>query len=177
VLSAFSLLILGLPSVASAQWRNDDNYGRNRSGGYDNRNMRSVLNRLEDRSRAFARQVDRELDRSRYDDRRREDRINDIAKDFSNAVNRLEDNFDGGNNGRDDSYREAQRVLTLGNQLENALRRARLSGSLQSQWSVIRQDLNVVANYYGNNNRNNRGRGNNRNNDNWRNNIPFPLPF
>lgn len=174
VLSAFSLLILGLPSVASAQWRNDDPYGRNRNGGYGNRNMRSVVDRLKDNSRDFSNRLDRELDNSRYDDRNREDRINQIAKDFRNAADRLEDRFDDRNNRNNSGYNEAQQVLRLGNQLENALRRARLSGGLQNQWSAIRQDLNAVSNYYGYNN--NRGRGNNRN-GNWRNNIPFPLPF
>lgn len=180
VLSAFSLLILGLPSMASAQWRNDrnDDYGRNRNGSYGNygnRNMRSVVDRLKDNSRDFANRVDRELDNSRYDGRNREDRINQIAKDFKNAASRLENRFDDRNdrNGRNNGYNEAQNVLRLGDQLENALRRTRMNGGLQNQWSYIRQDLNALANYYG---YNNRGRGNNRN-DNWRNNIPFPLPF
>lgn len=182
VLSAFSLLILGLPSLVSAQWRNDDDYyGRNRNGGYGNggygnRNMSSVLNRLKDNSHDFANRLDRELDNSRYDGRNREDRINQIAKDFRNAVNRLEDRFDD-RNGRNGGYNEVQNALRLGDQLENALRRTRLNGGLQNQWSNIRQDLNTVSNYYGYNNRGNRGRGNNRNNGNWRNNIPFPLPF
>lgn len=171
ILSAFSLLILGLPSIASAQWRNDDDYyGRNRNANYGNRNMRSVLDRLRDNSRDFANRLDRELDNSRYDGRNREDRINQIAGDFRNAADRLENRFDDrGNRG----YNEAQDVLRLGNQLENALSRSRLSGRLQGQWNYIRQDLNAVANYY---NYNNRGGGNNRN-GNWRNNIPFPLPF
>jgi hypothetical protein len=157
---AFSLLILGLPAIASAQWgnnRNDGYYGGNRNGGiYDERNMRNVLNRLEDRSYSFARRLDRELDNSRYNDTRREDRIDDLAGDFRDAVDRLEDNFDAaGNYGRDDSYREAQRVLSLGNRLENVLRRARLSYNLQNEWNAIRQDLRIIQNYYGNNYRRN----------------------
>ena len=164
---AFSLLILGLPAIASAQWgnnRNDGYYGRNRNGGvYDERNMRNVLNRLEDRSYAFARRVDRELDNSRYDNTRREDRIDDLAGNFRDAVDKLEDNFDAaGNWGRDDSYSEAQRVLSLGNRLENVIRRARLSYNLQNEWNAIRQDLSIIASYYGSNNRRNRNYPNNR---------------
>lgn len=182
ILSAFSLLILGLPSIASAQWRNDRNdddyygrnrndddyYGRNRNGGYGNRNLRSVVDRLKDNSRDFANRLDRELDNSRYDGRNREDRINQIATDFKNAVNRLDDRNNRGNNN------DLQQALRLSNQLDNALRRTRLNGGLQNQWNFIQRDLDTVANYYGYNN--NRGRGNNRNGG-WRNNMPFPLPF
>lgn len=173
--------------MASAQWRNDRNdddyygrsrndddyYGRNRNGNNGNRNLRSVINRLKDNSRDFENRLDRELDNSRYDGRNREDRINQLARDFRNAVSRLENRYD--DRGRNDGYNEAQDALRLGDQLDNALRRSRLSGRLQNQWSSIRQDLDTVASYYG---YNNRGRGNNRNNNgNWRNNIPFPLPF
>ena len=44
---------------------------------------------------------------------------------------------------------------------------------------MIRQDLNTIANAYGYNynNRNNRNNRNQRTNDDWRNKIPFPLPF
>lgn len=173
VLSAFSLLILGLPSMTSAQWRNDRNdndyYGRDRNGGNNNnRNLRSVINRLKDNTRDFTNRLDRELDNSRYDGRNREDRINQIAKDFRNSVNRLNDRNDRGNN-------DLQQALKAGDQLDNALRRTRLNGGLQNQWNSIQRDLDTVANYNGYNN--NRGRGNTRNNGSWRNNIPFPLPF
>jgi hypothetical protein len=155
---AFSLLILGVPNLASAQWgnnRNDDYYSRNRNRGYDDaRSMRNVLNRLEDRSYSFARLVDRELDNSRYDDTRREDRIDDIVGNFRDAVDKLEDDFDGEGQ-RDDSYRQAQRVLTLANQVDNLVRRSRLGYNLQNEWNAIRQDLSVVARYYGYNNRRN----------------------
>jgi len=188
---AFSLLILGLPAIASAQYgnnrNNDDYYGNNRN----NRNLQSTIKNLKNRSHQFEHRLDRELDRSRYDDRNREDRINQIAEDFANAAERLDDRYDNGrdyNNSRD----EAQRVLQLGNQLSRVLSRARINGNVQNDWNRIQQDLNILANAYNsnynNNNRNNRNRRNddddyNRNrrrtgnNDNWRSRIPFPLPF
>ena len=182
---AFALLILTLPVAASAQYRNDrnddDGYYRNdrqnnRNGNY-NRNLEATIKNLKNRSKQFERQVDRALDRSRYDDRNREDRINQLAGDFANAAKRLDDEYD---NRRDynNSYDEAQRVLQLGNQLDRAISRARLNGNVQNDWYRIRQDLNVLANAYNYDNRNNR---NNRNrqgsNGDWRNRIPFPLPF
>lgn len=180
---AFSLLVFGLPTFATAQWRDnrDDDYRNNRNNRNDddyyrnnrnNRNLQSTIKNLKNRSNQFERRIDRELDRSRYDDRNREDRINQLARDFANAAENLDDQYDNrGDYNR--SADEAQRVLQLGNQLDRVISRARLSGNVQSEWSRIRQDLSILASAY-NYNSNNR---NNRSNGNWRNNIPFPLPF
>ena len=177
---AFALMAPVLPSVASAQWggnnrRDDDYYG---NGRY-NRNINATVKNLRNRSREFVRRLDRELDRSRYDDRRREDQLNDLARQFASAADNLEDSYDNGrNNNRSQS--DAQRVLSLGNQLDRAISRARLSYNVENDWSRIRQDLSILANAYGYDNRNNRRNGrNDRNdrNDDWRRNIPFPFPF
>lgn len=198
---AFSLLILGLPSMASAQWRNDrdndddDGYSRdddyrndrnnrnNRNNGNNrnnrnNRNLQATIRNLKNRSNQFERRVDRELDDSRYDDRNREDRINQLAKDFADAAENLDDEYD--NRGDyNNSADEAQRVLQLGNRLDRVVSRARLSGNVQNEWNRIRQDLDVLANAYNYDNRNNRNNRNRRGNNNgdWRSQFPFPLPF
>lgn len=172
---AFSLLVLSLPAVASAQWRdnrrNDDYYG---NGGY-NRNLNGTIKNLKNRSKQFARRIDRELDRSRIDGTRREDNINELAREFARATDNLDDEYD---NRRDynRSQDEVRRVLQLGSQLDRVLSRARLSYNVQSDWDRIRQDLSVLSNayggYYDNNNRNRRGRDNdNRRNGGWR--FPF----
>jgi hypothetical protein len=171
---AFTLLILGLPTLAAAQWRDNDDYNRNRDRDYRNDrnynrgNLRSAINRLANRAENFERRLDRELDRSRYDDRNREDRLNRLANDFTRAAERLEDRFDDGRN-MNNSSDEAQRVLQLGRQLENALNRSRIGGNARNEWYSIQQDLNTIANAYGYNNRNRRG-GNNRD---WRDYLPF----
>lgn len=187
---AFALLVLMLPSVASAQWggnnrRSDDNYGRN------NRNLNSTIRNLKNRSRDFERRVDRELDNSRADGSRREDRINAVASDFARAADDLDDSYD--NNGDYQNSRdEAQRVLQLGSQLGRFMNRRNMNYNLQNEWSRIQQDLRVLANAYGGNyNDNRRGRNNrdddyddddyrnnrnNRSNGDWRNRIPFPIP-
>lgn len=174
---AFSLLVLGLPAIASAQWRNDRNDDDNyRSGGYyggyDNRALQSTVRNLKNRSKQFAREFDRQLDRSRYDGSNREDRLNQLAKDFANAAGRFDDRFNGGRD-INRSQNEAQRVLDLGSQLDRALSRARLSYNLDGKWNQIRQDLRVVANAYNYNNSNNNNRNNRRGNNDWWRNLPF----
>jgi len=168
---AFSLLILGLPAIASAQWRgNRDNNDYSRNNGY-NQNLNSIVKNLKNHSRDFARRLDRELDRSRYDGRRREDNLNNLARSFREAAENLDDEYDNRND-YSRSQDEVRRVLTLGNQLDNAISRARLNSNIQSDWYRVRQDLSDLSNAYSNNNgRNNR---NNRNN-NRRNNRTFPF--
>jgi hypothetical protein len=194
--SAFALMLLALPSVTSAQWsgrdRDDDYYG---NGRY-NRNLRATIQNLKNRARNF------ETATNRVEDRRddRDDRYNrgpwgnrnggwnnrggdygrleDLADNFRRATDRLEDAYGNGRN-LNGSRDEARRVLDIGGQIENELRNLRGNRNLERQWSQIRYDLNAISNvyggYYGNGGYNN-NRYPNRNGD-WRNRIPFPLPF
>ncbi len=178
---AFSLLILVLPTIASAQWggnnrdrdrdrdRDDDRYGRDRDddrygrGGYNNNNqLRNTVRRLKNDSKDFAKFVDNELDRSRYDDSEREDRLNQLASDFKRAADRLESKFDSRNVYK--SQREAQEVINLASQLDRALRRFRMSYDIQNYWNNMQRQVNEISNAY---RYNNGGRGNGRTGD-WR---------
>ncbi len=160
-IAAFSLLVLGLPAIASAQWRDrdDDDYNR-RNGGYNNGqygnygNMSSTIRNLKNRTKDFQREVDRDLDRSRYNNTYQEDEVNDLVKDFRNAVNDLD------NNDRQNSN-EVNRVLNLGRQVDNVMYRLRLGYNSENLWQTIRRDLDVLGNngYNNRNNRRNRGNG------------------
>ena len=174
--------MMSFATVASAQWggwgngnnrdRDRDNDNRN-NGYYNNTQLKNTVKRLKNDSKDLAKFIDRELDRSRYDDRRREDNINQLANDFRKAADRLESRFDS----RDlyKSQREAQELLNLGNRLDRAISRARLSYDIQNYWNNIERQLNEVSNAYNRNNRNNRGNGNGNGNGNgdWRNRFPF----
>jgi hypothetical protein len=179
---AFSLLVLSLPMVASAQWgggnnrdrnrdrdRDDDYYGRDRdddrygrqNGYYNYSRLRDTVRRLERDSNDFVKFVDRALDRSRYDDSRREDQLNNLVKDFRRAADRLEDRFDSRNLYRSQS--EAQQVINLGNQIDRSLRRYRLGWDVENYWyNNLKNQVREIENAYRYNNR-----GNNRNRD-WR---------
>lgn len=185
-ISAFALIFLGLPAVASAQWRDrddDDYYGNDRN----NRNLRATIQNLKNRARNFERTANRVDDRrddrdDRWDNRgpwgnRRGNnndygRLEDLADRFKQAADDLAGEY---GNGRDlrNSRDEARRVLDIGNQIDNELRRLRGGRNLERQWDQIRYDLNAINNVYGGYNRNG---GNNRSGD-WRNRVPFPLPF
>lgn len=144
---AFALLIFGLPTLASAQWGGRDR-DRDRDNNYYNAGqLKSTVKRLKSDSRDFVKFVDRDLDRSRYDNRNREDNINQLAKDFRDAANRLESRFGNGRNLRD-SESEARDVLRLGNQLDRAMRRVRLSQNVENYWRNIDSQLEEISRAY-----------------------------
>ena len=180
-MSAFSLLILGLPAIASAQW-NGGYYGNG-----NNYNIKSTVKNLKNRAKSFEKAVDRyDDDDDRYNrggyggygnNNNYNGNLKNLADQFKDATDDLEDAYGNGRN-MNNSADEARRVLDIASQIDRAIYNTG-GGTTQGQWNSMRQDLNMLANAYGyNNNNNNRNNRNNRNrNGNWRNNIPFPLPF
>lgn len=168
---AFALLVLSLPTIASAQWGGnnnrrdrDDNYGRN--GGYNNYGMRDAVRTLKRDTKDFVNFVDNALDRSRIDGRGTEDRINALAKDLRSAADRLESRYDDRDPYRSQS--EFQNVVNIASRLDRELRRVRLGYNIDNYWNHIQNQINQLSNSYrgrGNNNRNNRG--------GWGNRFPF----
>ena len=157
-IAAFSFLVLGLPVIASAQYRDrdrDDDRGRNddyNNGRYGNNNdMRSIVRDLKSQSRELQRHLDRDLDNSRHDGTRREDQLNDMAKRFRSAVNRLSESRNGP---RED---DVQRVLSLGRQMDRPFSRAGLDYHIRDIWRQIEHNLDELDNSNGyDDNRNNR---------------------
>ncbi len=197
---AAATLALCLPVLAAAQgtydpWgRNrDDEYRRNRNGNYgryDERYLKDSIQRLDRLAKNFERDLDRDLDHSREDGTRHEDRVNNEARDFRNAVGNLKSRF---GNGRElnRSVDEAQKVLQEANRTERVARHHFDNSRLASEWSQIRRELSVIADAYGignygrynddgyyRNDRNDDYRRNNPNNRNgnndWWRRIPWP---
>jgi len=89
------------------------------------------------------------LDRDhREDGTRHEDRVNNEARDFRNAVGRLKSGFGNGRD-RNRSAAEAQRVFQEANRTERVARHHFDNNRLSSLWSQIRRELNVISNAYG----------------------------
>jgi hypothetical protein len=181
---AAAALALCLPVLASAQWgQYPDNRYPNRNGGYgryDDRYVKDSVKRLDGLAKDFERDMDRALDHSRVNGTRREDQMNSVVHDFRRAVGDLKSRV---GNGRDlnRSYNEAQRVLSLADQVDRFGAR-RLDSRTSSEWSQIQNELRNISDIYGlgyrgrygdiyDRDRNNR---NNRNNNDWWRRIPFP---
>jgi hypothetical protein len=213
---AAAILALCLPIMAAAQgtydpWgrnrdyerdrdyrrdRDDDYYRRDRNrdygryGRYDERYLRDSISRLDRLAKDFERELDRDLDRSRENGSRHEDRVNNEARDFRNAVSNLKSRFNSRDLNR--SNNEAQRVLQEANRTERATRHHFDNYRLASLWSEIRQELNVIADAYGQygyndddyyrNGRRNDDYGRNyptrrTNNNDWWRRLPLPWPY
>jgi len=179
---ALALIVLALPSIGSAQNRNrdrdDDYYGRNddnyRNGGYNNnRNIRGTVQSLRNRARNFERRIDRIDDRNngRYGNNRY-DNLEELSDRFARATDKLAGAYGQGRN-MNNSRDEARRVLDIGSQIENILRNGRGNRNASGEWNQISRDLRIIANAY---NLNYYNGGRNQNTD-WRNRVPFPLPF
>ena len=130
--------------------RDDDRYGRRggRLSDYERRRLRDLADRIEDRSRDLQRDVDRLLDNSRYDGSRREDRINNEARDLRNAAQRFR-SVAGDSNDLYRSRDEAQRLLHEASRLGRMLGRLRVDSRTSSDWNQLRHDLRTVADIYG----------------------------
>lgn len=128
----------------------DDHYYGNsgRNGNYDTRNLRSVAERIKERSKSLERSVDRLLDNSRVNGTRREDRINGEVREFRQAAERFRNRVD---DSRDlnRSRQEAQNLFQTANRSERMLARLRVDSRTYADWREIKQDLRIVANAYG----------------------------
>lgn len=172
-ISAFSLAVLALPGIASAQWYPNSGgpYGQGQ-----NRDLRPVARNLKDRSRDFERQVDRSLRDRRWNQRNYySGDISRLATDFRKAADRFQSRYGNGRN-LNNSAGAARDLLNAASRLENAIQNSGMNNQLMRHWAPMRRDLNLVANTYGYNYNRNQNNRNNRNAD-WRNRVPFPLPF
>jgi hypothetical protein len=154
--------------------RRDDGGRYGRGGGrisdYERRQLRDLAHRIDDRSKDLQRDVDRSLDNSRVNGTRREDNINQEARDLRNAASRFR-NVAGDSNDLYRSSDEARQLLDQASQISRMLNRARLDGRTGNDWNQLRNDLRTVANIY--NLRFNEGGGGYGNDDDWRRNRRY----
>jgi len=108
------------------------------------RQVQTLLTRIENRTNTFKDQVDRALDNSNFDGTRQEDSINTLISNFENATDRLRDNFSSNRS----SSADVQDVLQRAAFINSFMRSNRLSTVAQSSWTSIRTDLNTLAGYY-----------------------------
>ncbi|MFY9222566.1 MAG: hypothetical protein WAQ98_07850 [Blastocatellia bacterium] len=157
----FSLLIIAillittlLPTESLAQRgrgrgndKDDRNDYRRYEQRYAKRDVSEIIRRVEESSNQFRKDVDRDLDRSRLDGSRREDRINDEVKRFEDALDRLRREFD-----RNDSWWESrnnvQVALDAARPVATRLKNNRFSSNVENQWRNLRRDLNKLAFVY-----------------------------
>lgn len=110
----------------------------------DQRAVRQILNRLDNRTYQFRSSLNAALDRSRLDDTRREDNINQFVQDFSDSVARLRERF----NNRSETNADVQDVLNRAQRIDNFMQRNRLDTRAQNDWLSLRSDVTQLASAY-----------------------------
>jgi len=103
-----------------------------------------LLARIEQRTDAFRRDVDRSFDNSRRNGTRTEDNITQFIADFENATDSLRRNFDE----RDSVSRDVEEVLSRASAIDAYIRNNRQPVAIERQWNLLRSDLSTLANYY-----------------------------
>ncbi|MDT4967830.1 MAG: hypothetical protein QOJ64_2567, partial [Acidobacteriota bacterium] len=88
------------------------------------------------------------LDRSGLNGTKREDRLNEYARDLEKALDQLRGEFD-----RKESYietrTETRRCLDIASDINVAMRNRRMGGETERQWALLRAELNTLAEVYG----------------------------
>lgn len=144
IVVAFSLscLILVLAGTAVAQRRGP------RGRVWTKAEVNELIKRAEDRSDNFVRLFDRAMDKSPLDGTKREDRLNERAKDLERAMDDLRREFD-----RKESYIETRpemvRVLNISTEINRVMRNRRLGANVESVWDAFRREVNILASVYG----------------------------
>jgi hypothetical protein len=111
----------------------------------NNREVRQLIRRIENRTDVFRASLDASLDRSRINSTNTEDDINRFVADFETATNQLRDRF----NSRQDVSADVQNVLNQAALINRFMRRNRLGARPESDWASLRVDLNELARIYG----------------------------
>ena len=108
--------------------------------------VEELIHRIEKQSDTFRKSLDSALDRSRFDNTRREDDINAFVKEFYKETKRLHDNFDSHRSTAND----VRTVLDRASDIDGFMRRTRLRNGREAQadWTQLRQYLDELASVY-----------------------------
>jgi len=141
------LLVIGaiaflMPSAIAAQ-------GTHKGSFYTKADVERIIRRVEERSDAFRKVVDRSLDRSALNGTNREDNINEQIKELENAIDTLRREFDRAQTW-EESRSQVQRVMNEADEVNAIVRRGRWrrGGPVKAEWALVRADLNKLAGIY-----------------------------
>ena len=139
--AAAGVVLLATINISQAQPRTA------RGRVYTKGDVDRIIKRVEDRSDKFKKEFDKALDRSRLNNTRREDQLNDYAKDLEKATDELRREFD-----RQDAWAEnrdeVRKCLSIATKLNVAMRARRLGPKVESTWAALRFELNTLAGVY-----------------------------
>lgn len=108
------------------------------------RQVQTLLTRIEQGTDTYKRSMETALDRSRLDGSDTEDMLMSYITEFENATDSLKQRFDSRQSVSDD----VQEVLSRAAFINAFMQRNRLNAVSQRNWTSVRTDLNTLATYY-----------------------------
>jgi hypothetical protein len=109
------------------------------------REVETILKRIEEQSDRFRSALDSSLDKSRFNGSREEDDINRFVKEFYEETKRLRDHFDH----RKSTSADVQSVLDRAGSIDSFMRRNRLKKEKAlHEWTQLRGNLDELAQVY-----------------------------
>jgi hypothetical protein len=138
----FSVLVLA--DTAAAQrpgWANRR---------YNRGNIDRLIRNVEQRTDTFVGQIDKGLDRSRLDGTRREDNLNERAKELERSTDELRSDFDRRGENWWETRDNVQRTLSIASGIDTAMRNRNLGrgSGAEANWRNVRRELNTLARAY-----------------------------
>ncbi len=123
--------------------------GTHKGSFYTKADVERIIKRVEDRSDAFRKVVDRSLDRSALNGTNREDNINQQVKELESAIDDLRRDFDRAQTW-EETRAQVQRVMNEADEVNALVRRGRWrrGGPVKAEWALVRADLNKLAGIY-----------------------------
>lgn len=133
-----TLLLVGIGSanLAQAQVRSNRRVS--------DRQIRTVLTRIEQRTNIFKSDISAGLGRNALTGGDTEQMLNDYVADFESATDSFKQNL----NSRRASSADVEDVLNRATNVHQFVQRNRLSAVARRDWNNIRVDLNTLASYY-----------------------------
>lgn len=130
--------------VATAPVGSVGTSGGNNPYNTNDRNVQNLISQLETRTDAYRREVTAALGRSIINNSRSGESILTYINDFETATDRLKQNF----GTRRSTSADVEEVLNRAGLIDAFMRDYRLTTTAESQWRLVRADLDTLSNYY-----------------------------
>ncbi len=118
-----------------------------RRGNLNRAQIDRLIRNVEERVDRFVAQFDYALDNSRLNNTRREDNLNQRARDLEAATDELRREFDRNDSRRENSA-EVRKCLNIASDIDVAMRNRRLNRATENNWRAVRAELNALARAY-----------------------------
>lgn len=107
-----------------------------------------IIKNLEERTDVFVSQFNKSLDNSGLNGTKREDNLNERARDLESATDELRREFD-----RRDTWSEnraeVQKCLNIASGINGTMRNRKLGAATENNWRAVVVELNALAKAYG----------------------------